>query len=251
MPNHWDDRRRIWRRSREGANRFDQDWERSGRFDYDTGGRIGFEGGYHGRLTNYTSYPYGQQGYYSEPTWRGPGYGEHGPEYGEPVPGEREHRREPFSDEPFRRGYRQEGDYGERFDRSYRREAGYERARPGFREPVPPAGTEPWMIPGPFTGRGPRGYQRSDERICEDVCEALTAHGYLDASQIEVDVSNGEVTLRGTVRNRQAKRMAEDVAESVPGARDIYNRLRIREEPARERAVTEGENPLGGVNLEL
>src|SRR5882672_12103971 len=36
--------------------------------------------------------------------------------------------------------------------------------------------------PGPYVGYGPRGYQRTDERIHEDVCERLTAHGALDAS---------------------------------------------------------------------
>ncbi|HET7343151.1 MAG TPA: BON domain-containing protein [Methylomirabilota bacterium] len=50
---------------------------------------------------------------------------------------------------------------------------------------------------GPHTGRGPRGYQRSDERIREDVCERMCQSGDLDATDIEVRVSNGEVTLLG------------------------------------------------------
>jgi hypothetical protein len=87
-----------------------------------------------------------------------------------------------------------------------------------------------WMRPGPFTGRGPRGYRRSDERIREDVCERLTQHGQLDASDIEVQVRGGEVTLTGTVTNRQARRVAEDVADTVSGVRDVHVELRVREQ---------------------
>lgn len=87
---------------------------------------------------------------------------------------------------------------------------------------------EPWAVPGPFTGRGPEGYQRSGEAIREDVCERLTRHGRLDASGIRVQVDGGEVTLEGTVDSRAAKRMAEDAAETVAGVRDVHNRLRIR-----------------------
>jgi hypothetical protein len=80
---------------------------------------------------------------------------------------------------------------------------------------------------GPHAGRGPRGYQRSDERIREDVCDRLCEHGYVDASQIEVTVQNGEVTLVGTVCERPEKRMAEDAAESVAGVREVHNQLRV------------------------
>lgn len=83
-----------------------------------------------------------------------------------------------------------------------------------------------WTEPGPFTGRGPRGYQRSDERIREDICDRLTRHGRLDATDITVTVRSGEVTLEGIVDTREAKRMAEDVAETVDGVRDVNNHLK-------------------------
>ena len=83
-------------------------------------------------------------------------------------------------------------------------------------------------VGGPHRGRGPRGYRRSRERITEDVCDALTWHSDLDASDIEVDVDDSEVTLRGTVESRWAKRLADDLAESVIGVRDVHNRLTIR-----------------------
>jgi osmotically-inducible protein OsmY len=80
---------------------------------------------------------------------------------------------------------------------------------------------------GPYAGRGPRGYQRSDERIREDVCERMCECGELDASEIEVRVSNAEVTLLGTVRDRQDKRLAEDLSDQVSGVREVHNQIRV------------------------
>jgi len=82
---------------------------------------------------------------------------------------------------------------------------------------------------GRYTGRGPKGWQRSDDRIREDVNERLTDHPHIDASEIEVQVQNGEVTLSGTVEDRHAKRLAEDIAESVSGVRDVHNQIRVHQ----------------------
>ncbi|HUF92897.1 MAG TPA: BON domain-containing protein [Candidatus Limnocylindria bacterium] len=84
-----------------------------------------------------------------------------------------------------------------------------------------------WAVTGPHLGRGPRGYQRSDDRIKEDICERMSQHGQLDASDIEVRVVSAEVTIEGTVPDRQAKRLAEDIAESVAGVRDVHNQVRV------------------------
>jgi hypothetical protein len=78
-----------------------------------------------------------------------------------------------------------------------------------------------------FRGRGPRGYERSSERIYEDVCEALTEHPDVDASEIQVEVADGIVTLRGTVEERRQKRLAEDIAERAGGVRDVRNLLEL------------------------
>ncbi|HZQ07373.1 MAG TPA: hypothetical protein VFD70_12405 [Anaerolineae bacterium] len=43
-------------------------------------------------------------------------------------------------------------------------------------------GLREWERPGPFTGRGPQGYRRSDERIREEACDRLTQHGQVDAT---------------------------------------------------------------------
>jgi BON domain len=88
---------------------------------------------------------------------------------------------------------------------------------------------------GPHAGRGPQGYTGfSDERIQEDVSEALTRHGQVDASGITVRVENGEVTLEGIANSRQEKRLAVRAVEDLPGVRDVHNRLRIGGEPGAE-----------------
>ena len=85
------------------------------------------------------------------------------------------------------------------------------------------ATTQHWTTPGLNTGVGPTSYQRSDQQIPDEVCHRLTQHGHLNASNIEVSVRNGIVTPRGSVPSCQAKRMAEDTAESVQRVRDVEN----------------------------
>jgi osmotically-inducible protein OsmY len=78
-----------------------------------------------------------------------------------------------------------------------------------------------------FAGRGPRGYQRSDSRINEDVCDRLCDSPDIDASAIDVRVSGGDVTLSGSVASRDEKRRAEDLIEQVSGVREVHNNLRV------------------------
>ena len=59
-------------------------------------------------------------------------------------------------------------------------------------------------------GKGPKGFKRTDERLQEDISQRLSDDHELDASNIEVTVRNGEVTLQGTVTERRAKRLAEE-----------------------------------------
>jgi osmotically-inducible protein OsmY len=87
---------------------------------------------------------------------------------------------------------------------------------------------------GAFAGRGPQGYKRSDDRITEDVNEMLTQDPEIDASNITVEVHNGELTLKGFVTDREAKRRAEDIAESTSGVKDVQNQLRIKREDESE-----------------
>ena len=78
-----------------------------------------------------------------------------------------------------------------------------------------------------YAGRGPRGYQRTDQRVWEDVCARLTDEPHVDASDVEVRVENGEVTLEGSVRSREEKRRAEDAIERITGVRDVHNHLHV------------------------
>jgi osmotically-inducible protein OsmY len=79
-------------------------------------------------------------------------------------------------------------------------------------------------------GRGPSGYRRSDSRITEDINDRLTEDAYIDASEVQVRVENGEVTLDGTVNSRTAKRRAEDIAEAISGVSHVQNNLRVRQQ---------------------
>lgn len=76
--------------------------------------------------------------------------------------------------------------------------------------------------------RGPKGFKRSDERIKEEVSEALYRDNSVDASEIEVAVQDGEVTLTGIIANRRMKRLAEDCIENISGVTDIHNEIRVQ-----------------------
>lgn len=114
--------------------------------------------------------------------------------------------------------------YGSQFGRSGPMEEGYGH-RHGHHQPFDHGQGE-----GLHRGKGPKGYTRSDDRIREDVCDCLCEDSYIDASDIEVQVENGEVSLSGTVDSRGTKRRAEDVVERVIGVKDVQNSLRIKEE---------------------
>ncbi|HKW46714.1 MAG TPA: BON domain-containing protein [Gemmatimonadaceae bacterium] len=81
---------------------------------------------------------------------------------------------------------------------------------------------------GPYVGIGPKGYHRTDERIQEEISDRLMMHPDVDASDIEVHVANGIVTLRGTAEDRHQKRIAEFIAEDVAGVDDVNNELKAR-----------------------
>jgi osmotically-inducible protein OsmY len=76
-------------------------------------------------------------------------------------------------------------------------------------------------------GKGPKSYKRSDDRIKEDVCEALERHAGIDASEVDVVIKEGVATLSGTIESRQMKRMTEDCVENIRGVTDVRNELRI------------------------
>ncbi len=77
--------------------------------------------------------------------------------------------------------------------------------------------------------RPPRNYRRSDERIREDICEAIVRANDLDAGDVEVEVNTAEVTLIGMVEDREDKRRIEDIAHDVSGVTEVNNQLRTRQ----------------------
>ncbi len=89
-----------------------------------------------------------------------------------------------------------------------------------------------------YRGRPPRAYRRADDRILDDIVERLMMAS-VDASEIEVKVESGVVTLSGTVRDRRDKRRIEDACEDVFGVQDVHNQIRV---------AREGEGESGGVH---
>lgn len=68
---------------------------------------------------------------------------------------------------------------------------------------------------------------RPDETIWEDIHEHLTTNPDLDATEVEIVVEEGDVTLTGRVDTRESKWLAEEIARAVPGVVEVHNRLRV------------------------
>jgi osmotically-inducible protein OsmY len=79
-----------------------------------------------------------------------------------------------------------------------------------------------------YRGKGPKDYQRSQDRIREDICDRLTDDDLVDASDIQVQCEGNEVVLTGTVSSREEKRRAEDLVESISGVQNVENRIKVK-----------------------
>ena len=136
---------------------------------------------------------------------------------------------------------RDAGGYGSQFG-AWSSGAGLKPAGFGFGPEEEPASDHDWQPTRPargrgawagdwdqsdYRGRGPKGYRRSDERIRDEVCERLTDDRRVDASEITVEVKDGEVTLTGRVPTRDQKRQASECVEDIPGVREVFNQLQI------------------------
>lgn len=93
--------------------------------------------------------------------------------------------------------------------------------------PTRERGREAEQPRGRFAGKGPKSYTRSDDRITDDICHRLTDHSEVDASEIHIEVRNGEVTLSGSVNDRRERWLAEEVAAEVHGVKEIHNQIRV------------------------
>ena len=74
-------------------------------------------------------------------------------------------------------------------------------------------------------GRAARGSTHRDAEIARDVSRRLGEHASLDASDVDVHVKDGRVTLEGRVQDPPARHVAELIADAVPGVRAVDNRL--------------------------
>ena len=79
-----------------------------------------------------------------------------------------------------------------------------------------------------YRGRGPKGYKLIDERVYENVCEALFHEPQIDASGVEVSVQDGTVTLSGVAKDKETRQQIEDLAMDCVGVQHVYNKISIR-----------------------
>jgi len=232
------------RRGGYGRGRFARDASRYG----DGGGRFY---GDDGREPVYreeyglTDFEYRDRAYSpARANYRAWGYGEPGFDYGYDPEMLREMRR-PASGGTggydYERGYGDGGrgtERGERFERAGRNAGEFlhragEKVANWFAGGSEARAYDPDFDRPKARGLGPKGYRRSDERISDDAHERLTDDPWLDASEIAIAVSAGEVTLSGSVPSRDGKHRAERIVEGITGVTHVQNNLRLPEPQAR------------------
>jgi osmotically-inducible protein OsmY len=248
-----DNRRRDFRDSDRGeGNRGDDRGESRGAADYDEDRSEGWTQRYGGygedRDSDQSRYSQGRSGRSQGQSGQG-GYGQSG--YGQSGYGQGGYSQGGSSQQG---GYGQGGGYGDQnygqsYDQGARggQQSQYNRFRQQGYGDYGQSGPANWtggennaeygssagqymrQQRGAHFGKGPKNYTRSDERIREDVSDRLMHDDSLDATNIEVEIDNGEVTLSGPVENRADKRRAEDCIENVGGVKHVQNNIRVGE----------------------
>jgi hypothetical protein len=79
--------------------------------------------------------------------------------------------------------------------------------------------------------------RRADNLIYEDVWESLYQAAEVDASEVEVNVSEGSVILKGFISSRHGRHRASSIIREIAGVLDVKNLLWIK-------------NPLGLISPE-
>lgn len=128
---------------------------------------------------------------------------------------------------PARRGRYDRDFAGEPFlpESAYRRHPELDRPQPHRPDRWPDRGHE----------LGGRGRQLDDEEIRRAIRNNLYQDGWIDAEQIDVEVDDGVVTLRGEVDDYLQARYAWDDAWETEGVRGVINQLTVRtDRPAGE-----------------
>jgi len=104
---------------------------------------------------------------------------------------------------------------------------------------------------GRHFGRGPQGYQRSDERIKEEICDTLMRDSEIDAENLTIEVSECVVTLKGHVDSKHCKRMVEDLCEEVLGVKEVENQLKCSQRNWQEQQSGTQQNESCSEDLQL
>jgi len=223
---------------RSGGRRFNSDVDRndwsssSDNYGGSRGGQFGGHQSFSGRgESGYGQSGYNQSGYGQGNSGRG-GYGQSGYSSG------RSQMTERYGNQS---GSFQGGRSGEWFSGDGRSQPGDNQWHPEQSQwqPGSQQGTQGMQQRGQHYGKGPKGYSRSDDRIKEDLSDRMMTHPDLDASDIDMDINQGEVTLRGSVDSRQSRRLAEDLCEDCHGVRQVNNQLRVND---RSQSMSGGRN---------
>ena len=97
-------------------------------------------------------------------------------------------------------------------------------------------------------GGPPRGHERGQQagaerrrrslelrslRITDKVRTTLRFHRSVNGINPEVDVKDGNVTLRGVASSRSARELATQYAKDVDGVRDVDNQMTVSPAPSR------------------
>ncbi len=90
-----------------------------------------------------------------------------------------------------------------------------------------PSYRDQYEIKRNYYGFGPKGYKRSDQKLKDEASLLLNQDPILDSSNINIEVFNNVIYLRGFVDSRKDKKRAELLIEDIFGIEDIQNQLKI------------------------
>lgn len=94
-------------------------------------------------------------------------------------------------------------------------------------------------------GKGPKEDKLNDQKIREKVQDVLLHSHEVDASEIDIDVEDGVVTLKGFIASKGMQQVAEDLIGSIPSVEDVFTQLKIHDTSnfqLSEKALNEARN---------
>ena len=112
-------------------------------------------------------------------------------------------------------------------DAGYGDEYAREDLIPPHGDPLVPRESERRTGPSSYRGVGPKNFRRSDDRVREEICERLSEADDVDATDVDVRVTNGVVLLTGRVDSAGALGVADHIAHSCGGVRQVENRINV------------------------